>query len=92
MAIWKTVSSRGDGKQRIFAIGNYLNPRLLHPVHKWAMSILARIKCDGTFDQVAPCRRLVERVGLKISSFDLKSAVGFAPVYDLFIWIILFID
>lgn len=36
----------GGGKQRIFAIGNYINQRLLKPVHDWLMEVLARIPMD----------------------------------------------
>ena len=33
------------------AIGNYINQRLLKPVHDWLMQVLARIPGDGTFNQ-----------------------------------------
>lgn len=36
----------GAGKRRIFAIGNYLKQRLLHPVHQWAMAVLKRLPTD----------------------------------------------
>lgn len=48
----------GAGKRRIFAIGNYVKQRLLHPVHTWAMRVLSRLPCDGTFNQMAPITRL----------------------------------
>lgn len=48
----------GAGKRKIFAIGNYLKQRLLFPVHKWAMEVLAKIPMDGTFDQQRPIRQL----------------------------------
>ena len=33
---------RGEvGKRRIFAIGNYVNQRLLRPCHEWLMSVLS---------------------------------------------------
>ncbi|GMN19136.1 hypothetical protein TIFTF001_045135 [Ficus carica] len=44
----------GAGKRRIFAIGNYIKQRLLHPVHVWAMKVLALLPQDGTFDQQKP--------------------------------------
>ena len=31
-------SLSGDGKRRAFAIGNYVNQRLLAPVHEWLAS------------------------------------------------------
>lgn len=36
----------GGSKRRIFAIGNYINQRLLKPVHDWLMEVLARIPID----------------------------------------------
>lgn len=36
----------GDGKS---AIGNYVNQRLLYPVHQWLAKILKSIPMDGTF-------------------------------------------
>ena len=42
-------SVEGGGKRRIFAIGNYVNQRLLKPVHDWLMSVLRLIPMDGTF-------------------------------------------
>lgn len=44
-------SIEGGGKRRIFAIGKYVNQRLLRPVHDWAMSVLRSIPQDGTFNQ-----------------------------------------
>lgn len=51
-------SMAGAGKRRIFAIGNYVNQRLLRPVHEWLAEILRRIPMDGTFNQTAPLDRL----------------------------------
>lgn len=48
----------GGGKRRVFAIGNYLKQRLLHPVHVWGMSVLRKIPQDGTYDQLGPIRAL----------------------------------
>lgn len=48
----------GDGKRRVFAIGNYINQRLLYPVHEWLAKVLKGLPTDGTFDQVAPLDRL----------------------------------
>jgi len=33
----------GGGKRRIIAIGNYINQRLLRPVHDWLMQVLSHI-------------------------------------------------
>lgn len=70
----------GGGKRRIFAIGNYVKQRLLYPVHEWAMSVLGRLSCDGTFNQSRPIEILV-RKGLKdVYSFDLSSATDRWPL------------
>jgi hypothetical protein len=75
-------SVEGGGKRRIFAIGNYVNQRLLKPVHDWLMEVLKMIPMDGTFDQEKPLDRLV---GQRICySFDLKSATDRWPLYFLF--------
>ncbi|KAH7657964.1 RNA-dependent RNA polymerase mitoviral protein [Dioscorea alata] len=44
-------SVEGASKRRIFAIGNYVNQRLLRPVHDWLMRLLREIPIDGTFNQ-----------------------------------------
>ena len=41
-------------KRRIFAIGNWVNQRLLKPVHDWLMSLLRNIPMDDTFSQTRP--------------------------------------
>lgn len=35
----------------IFAIENYVNQRLLRPIHDWAMEVLKRIPVNGTFQR-----------------------------------------
>ena len=71
-------SIEGGGKRRIFAIGNYVNQRLLKPVHDWLMSVLRHLPMDGTFNQTLPLSRLV---GEKhCFSFDLKSATDRWPL------------
>lgn len=44
-------SLEGAGKRRVFAIGNYVNQRLLRPVHEWLCAVLRRLPTDGTFWQ-----------------------------------------
>ena len=55
----------GGGKRRIFAIGHFLNQRLLKPVHDWCMTVLRSIPSDGTFNQ----RRTLDRLVGKENSF-----------------------
>lgn len=75
-------SIEGGGKRRIFAIGNYVNQRLLKPVHDWLMEVLSRLSTDGTFNQEQPLDRLVgER---HCFSYDLKAATDRWPLQILF--------
>lgn len=70
----------GGGKRRLFAICNYVQQRLLFPVHKWAMQVLSCIPADGTFDQERPLRILRQKEPKKFYSFDLKSATDRWPL------------
>lgn len=54
----------GGGKRRIFAIGNWVNQRLLSPVHDWLANVLKKIPMDGTFDQLRPFLRLKGKICL----------------------------
>lgn len=56
------ASCSGDGKRRLFAVGNYINQRLLYPIHQWLAKILSMIPMDGTFDQ----RRKHSSVSLRV--------------------------
>lgn len=69
-------------KRRIFAIGNYLNQRLLKPVHDLLMDLLKWIPMDGTFWQEKPLDRLVGEEDCY--SYDLKSATDRWPLLILF--------
>lgn len=72
------MSIEGGGKRRIFSMGNYLNQRLLRPVHDWLMAVLSRIQMDGTFFQERPLDRLVgEQI---LYSFDLSAATDRFPL------------
>lgn len=72
----------GGGKRRIFAIGNYVNQRLLYPVHQWIASVLKRIPMDGTFNQTKPLEYLVGQ--RHCFSYDLKSATDRWPLSFMF--------
>lgn len=68
----------GGGKSLLFAVGNYVNHRLLHPFHVWG----AEKTSPRTFNQTQPFDRLV---GSRHSfSFDLKSATDRWPLVFLF--------
>lgn len=70
------------GKARIVGITNWWIQVILEPLHQGIMTILKRIPTDGTFDQVAPLKRLMTLVGpgQKFYSFDLSSATDRLPV------------
>lgn len=75
-------SVEGGGKRQVFAIGNYVNQRLLKPVHDWLMEVLARLPTDGTFNQEQPLDNLMgER---HCFSFDLKFATDCWPLQIMF--------
>jgi hypothetical protein len=76
------MSLEGSGKRRIFAIGNYVKQRLLHPFHTWLMTILKSIPNDGTFEHTKPLTWI--KGYLQCFSFDLKSATDRWPLYYLF--------
>ncbi|KAI5659562.1 hypothetical protein M9H77_28355 [Catharanthus roseus] len=78
-----SCSCTGDGKRRVFAIGNYVNQRLLALVHDWLASVLRLIPMDGTFDQLAPLDRMKHHRGYA-ASVDLKSATDRWPLLLLF--------
>lgn len=69
----------GAEKRRIFAIGNYVNQRLLKPFHDWFMKALSTLPMDGTFNQLSPLDRLVGES--RVYSYDLKSATDRWPLY-----------
>lgn len=70
------------GKARIVGITNWWIQVILEPLHQGIMTMLKRIPMDGTFDQVAPLKRLMATVapGQKFYSFDLSSATDRLPV------------
>jgi len=68
------------GKVRVFAIVDYWTQITLRPLHKWLFSILKRIPQDGTFNQLAPVRALMENFPHEVCySFDLKAATDRVP-------------
>lgn len=52
----------GGGKRRIFAIGNYVNQRLLKPFHSWLMTVLSRIRMYAIFNKYPMTWKQVLRV------------------------------
>ncbi|THF94699.1 hypothetical protein TEA_015561 [Camellia sinensis var. sinensis] len=72
----------GRAKRRIFAIGNYMNQRLLKPFHDWLMTVLRQIPMDGTFNQTKPLDFLVGK--MTTLSYDLKSATDRWPLLIMY--------
>jgi hypothetical protein len=70
------------GKARIVGITNWWIQVILEPLHTAILSQLRKIPMDGTFDQIAPVKRLVDSVpsGQRFYSFDLSSATDRLPI------------
>ncbi|CAA0808047.1 Unknown protein [Striga hermonthica] len=65
----------GAGKVRVFAIPSPILQRLVKPLHDWTMSVLKELETDGTFDQLAPLRRL--KGPAKVLRFTRGQPLGF---------------
>lgn len=70
------------GKARVFAITDWWSQSLLRPLHKSIFESLRHIREDGTHDQLAPVRRLLDltRGSQPVYSFDLSAATDRFPV------------
>lgn len=70
------------GKVRVFAITDIWTQSALKPLHDFLFEILKGIKQDGTFDQSAPLRDLMDRKGPNafMASFDLSAATDRLPI------------
>lgn len=70
------------GKARIVGITNYWIQVCLEPLHSAILQQLKRIPQDGTFNQIAPIKLLVDTVkpGQVFYSFDLSSATDRLPI------------
>ncbi|GKV52605.1 hypothetical protein SLEP1_g59181 [Rubroshorea leprosula] len=72
----------GGGKRRLFAIGNWVNQRLLTPIHVWLASCLKQLPMDGTFNQLGPLTRLKgQQYGY---CYDLTDATDRWPLVVMF--------
>ncbi|WAK72409.1 MAG: RNA-dependent RNA polymerase [Bremia lactucae associated mitovirus 1] len=68
------------GKVRVFAIVDAWTQSLLAPLHKELFTILSKIPSDGTFDQIKPVKRLLDKGFKKLYSFDLSAATDRLPI------------
>jgi hypothetical protein len=76
------VKAEPAGKLRVFAMVDCWTQWLMKPLHLAVQRLLRVIPQDGTFDQLAPIRRLIRRYGSDHScySFDLSAATDRLPV------------
>ena len=72
------------GKLRVFAMVDSVTQWVLYPLHKALFSVLRAIPQDGTFDQLAPVKKLIETLRSEgkssVWSFDLSAATDRIPV------------
>lgn len=70
------------GKVRVFAIVDCWTQWVLRPLHEALFELLRIIPQDGTFDQLAPLERLLERLpkGSPLFSYDLSAATDRLPL------------
>jgi hypothetical protein len=71
------------GKVRVVAITDWWTQALLAPLHEALFDILRALPEDGTFDQLAPTKRLIAYVrasGAKVFSYDLSAATDRLPI------------
>lgn len=74
------LKDEAAGKVRVFAMVDPFTQWLMKPLHDFLFGILRKIPQDGTFDQLAPVKRLQERGLTRFWSFDLSSATDRLPV------------
>lgn len=74
------LSDKG-GKTRVVGIGNIYYQSLLRPLHDYMFSILRRNPCDGTHDQQAQVRRVIEasKSGKTLHSVDMSACTDRFP-------------
>jgi hypothetical protein len=68
------------GKVRIFAMVDPYSQWVLKPLHDLLFSLLRKIDSDGTFDQIKPVHRLLERHPKCLYSVDLSAATDRLPI------------
>lgn len=68
------------GKVRVVGITDIWTQSLLRPLHDAIYRLLKSLVTDGTYDQLAPIRRLYERDHSELYSFDLTAATDRMPV------------
>jgi hypothetical protein len=68
------------GKVRIFAMADPITQWLLRPLHVQIFKFLKTLKTDGTFNQLAPLKRVPFDKGIPLYSLDLSAATDRLPI------------
>lgn len=68
------------GKVRVVAMVDAITQSLFYPLHNWVFTLLRNIPQDGTFNQDAPIKLLVEKGYKELYSYDLSSATDRLPL------------
>lgn len=76
------LAKDGGGKRRIVGVVDYWSQWALKSLHLYLFDVLRLIPQDGTFDQMAPVKALLDfsRLGYPSFSFDLSNATDRLPV------------
>jgi hypothetical protein len=74
------LKQEAAGKIRVFAIVDNWTQWILHPLHSSLFTLLRLIPTDGTFDQLAPVKRLRLTRKTTVFSFDLSAATDRLPL------------
>jgi len=75
------LKEEAAGKIRVFAMADAFTQWALYPLHHRIMSMLRSWPQDGTFDQLAPVRRLLARKEVSgLWSYDLSAATDRLPL------------
>lgn len=68
------------GKIRVFAITDIWTQSILLPLHESIFRKLIKLPSDGTFDQLAPLKRLADAGHKSLFSYDLSAATDRLPI------------
>lgn len=68
------------GKVRVFAMTDVWTQSVLRPLHDGLLRVLQSLPQDGTYDQLAPIRRLYDLGHQEFYSFDLTAATDRLPI------------
>jgi len=75
-----SLKQEAAGKIRVFAMVDPFTQWLFAPIHKFLFSILRQLPMDGTFNQLRPIEKLLEKKGIPLYSLDLSAATDRLPV------------